>query len=674
MNERIEDYITRFRGLVELEREQEMREHEAEIREMSGRQREKAGRAILRLRGRQAGRGLGGYLVKFMRHKRGEPLPNTDIKVGDLVMLSKQSPYRDDNPTGTVSEMTNRAMTVVFRDRPHKFLYGGGLRMDLYVNDITYQRQLDALALLGTSSGRLAEIRDILVGLRPPRTPEPADIEQWINPVLNDSQTMAVERADAADDLFLIHGPPGTGKTTTLVEVIEQAVARGDRVLATAASNTAVDNMLEKLAEAGVDAVRIGHPARVTPLLRERTIDALVEQSETWQRAQELREEAFDLKDEQRDYAHPSGQNRRGLSNKKIKKLAKKGRSKRGVDVDTIQQMAAWIKLQEEVGEIFGEADRLKERAVQEILEQAEVVCATNSGAGSSQLAEHEFDLVAIDEATQATEPSCLVPICHARKVVFAGDHRQLPPVVKNQEAADEGLMVSIFERLADEHGGRIKSMLDTQYRMHETIMRFSSDEFYDQKLQAADAVRNHTLADLELDFDDVLLRLQPVVATERPVVFVDTAQIYAPESQKERSKSKHNEREADIVRDVARALLDSGLDPRDLAVIAPYAAQVELLRKHIDREHVEIKTVDGFQGREKEVVLMSLTRSNDRGAVGFLDDVRRFNVALTRARRKAIVVGDSSTVSEVEALAHFVEYAEELDSVVVFQPDEEAA
>jgi superfamily I DNA and/or RNA helicase len=209
---------------------------------------------------------------------------------------------------------------------------------------------------------------------------------------------------------------------------------------------------------------------------------------------------------------------------------------------------------------------------------------------------------------------------------------------------------------------------------MHETIMRFSSDEFYDQKLQAADAVRNHTLADLELDFDEVLLRLQPVVATERPVVFVDTAQIYAPESQKERSKSKHNEREADIVRDVARALLDSGLDPRDLAVIAPYAAQVELLRKHIDREHVEIKTVDGFQGREKEVVLMSLTRSNDRGAVGFLDDVRRFNVALTRARRKAIVVGDSSTVSEVEALAHFVEYAEELDSVVVFQPDEEAA
>ncbi|MGM0556406.1 MAG: IGHMBP2 family helicase [Myxococcota bacterium] len=674
MNERIEDYITRYKNLVELEREQEMREHEAEIRQMSGRERERAGRAIRHLRGRQNGRGLGGFLVKFMRQKRGEPLPDTEIKVGNLVMLSKQSPYRDDNPTGTVSEMSNRAITVVFRERPHKFTYGDGLRMDLYVNDVTYQRQLDALALLGTSSGRLAELRDILVGLRPPRTPEGLTVEDWINPILNDSQKTAVRLARDAPDFFLIHGPPGTGKTTTLIEVIEQAVVRGERVLATAASNTAVDNMLEKLAAAGVQAVRVGHPARVSPLLRERTVDALVEQNQTWQRAQELREQAFDIKDEQRDYAHPSGQNRRGLSNKKIKKLAAKGRSKRGVDVGTIQQMATWIELQEEVGEIFGEADRLKERAVQEVIEGAEVVCTTNSTAGSSLLADHRFDLVAIDEATQATEPSCLVPICHGDKIVMAGDHRQLPPVVKNQEAAEDGLMVSLFERLAEEHGERIKSMLEVQYRMHEDIMRFSSEAFYEQRLVAHDSVRQHTLADLELDFDDVPVWLQPILATERPVVFVDTAEIFAPETQRERSTSKRNAREADIVRDVARALLDTGLDATELAIIAPYAAQVELLREHVDREHVEIKTVDGFQGREKEVVVMSLTRSNDQGLVGFLDDVRRFNVALTRARRKVIVVGDSSTVSEVEAYEHFVEYAEALDAVVTLQPDEEAA
>lgn len=657
------DYIDRFRRLVELEREQEMREHEQSILNLSAEQREAEGKAILHLKGRDEGMALEGKLVKFLRQHSGEPLPDTEIAVGDLVMVSRKDPLLDQNPTGTVVQKTNYSMTVAF-DQPRSFLFDSGLRMDLYVNDITYQRMKAALTQLQGADDRLAELRNIFVGLESPNKSGKAEIDQWFNDDLNESQKEAVAYSIGATDFHLIHGPPGTGKTTTAIEVIEQAVDDGQKVLATAASNMAVDNILDFLLGRGIEAVRVGHPARVTPQLKEHTLDSLIQQQEKHQESEELRDRAFELKDQQDEYTHPSGKYRRGMSDSKIKKLAEQGEGSRGVSEDKIQSMAKWLKLQDEINELFERADSLREEAVEEVLSDKQVVCTTNSTAGSDLVENRSFDLVVIDEATQATEPSCLVPIIHGRKVVMAGDHRQLPPTVKNREAVEEGLKDTLFERLAEKYPEN-KSMLRKQYRMHENIMLFSSREFYEDKLEADDTVKNHLLSDLELDVNAYENDMTRILDATAPVTFVDTKGINAKERSRQGSTSKENPEEALLVAKMTQNLLRAGLNPEDIAVISPYQDQVDLMDRKIDVEKMEVKTVDGFQGREKETVIISLTRSNSKNAIGFLEDVRRLNVSLTRAKRKLVVVGDSSTIKNHETYKRFLKYVEENGTLV---------
>ncbi len=661
--ETIYDYVDEFQRLVELEREQEMREHEESIRTLSGEQREADGKAILHLRGRDEGNALEGKLVKFMREHKGEPLPDTEIAVGDLVMISRRDPLLSDNPTGTVVQKTNYSVTVAF-DQPKSFIFGKGLRMDLYVNDITYQRMKDALTRAEEATGRLAKLRNIIVGLDSPEEAAKAEVEEWFNKELNESQKEAVQKSIGAKDFHLIHGPPGTGKTTTAIEVIEQAVANGQKVLATAASNIAVDNMLDFLLDRGVKAVRVGHPARVTPQLKEHTLDSLIEQNEQYQKSEELRTQAFEKKEEQEEFTHPSGKYRRGMSNTKIKDLAEEERSSRGVSEDKIQEMARWIELQDEIEDLFEEADQLREEAINEILDSKQVICTTNSTAGSKLVEDREFDLVVIDEATQSTEPSCLIPITHGKKVVMAGDHLQLPPTVKNRKAADQGLADTLFERLAEKHPG-IKNMLEVQYRMHEKIMEFSNKQFYDGILTADESVKKHTLEDFQLDINLFDNNMTEILDPHEPVVFVDTAGRDASERIRQGSTSKENPEEALLVAHMADNLLRSGMQPEDIAVISPYKDQVDLLDRKIDTENLEIKSVDGFQGREKEVVIISLTRSNKNRRIGFLEDVRRLNVSLTRAKRKLIVVGDSTTVTSHESYTNFVDYVREKGRVI---------
>ncbi|PAU95892.1 IGHMBP2 family helicase [Aliifodinibius salipaludis] len=661
--ETIYGYVDRFKQLVELERKEEMREHEESIRTLSGQQREAEGKAILHLRGRDEGNALEGKLVKFMRQHKGEPLPETEIAVGDLVMISRRDPLLSDNPTGTVVQKTNYSITVAF-DQPRSFIFDKGLRMDLYVNDITYQRMKDALTRVEEATGRLADLRNIIVGLRSPEEPEKAEVDKWFNKELNESQKEAVAHSLGAEDVHLIHGPPGTGKTTTVIEVIEQAVANGQKVLATAASNIAVDNMLDFLLDRGVKAVRVGHPARVTPQLQNHTLDSLIEENDQYRKSEELRAQAFEKKEEQEKFPHPSGKYRRGMSNTKIKELAEEGRGSRGVSEDKIQEMARWIELQNKIEELFEEADQLREEAVNEILETKQVICTTNSTAGSELMENREFDLVVIDEATQSTEPSCLIPITRAKKVVMAGDHRQLPPTVKNRKAADKGLEDTLFERLAEKHSD-IKNMLDVQYRMHENIMAFSNKQFYDGILSANESVKEYTLEDFQLDINLFDNNLTEILDPREPVIFVDTAGRDAAERTKQGSTSKENPEEALLVAKMADNLLRSGVQPEDIAVISPYKDQVDLLDRKIDTENLETKSVDGFQGREKEVVIISLTRSNKNGNIGFLEDVRRLNVSLTRAKRKLIMVGDSSTVSSHEVYADFIDYVREKGRVI---------
>lgn len=652
-----ENYFDKYKDLVELEREEEMRQHKQEMKNLSGQQREDKGRAILHLSGADQGEGLGGHLVKFTRNHDGEEIPDNEISVGDLVMLSKQDPLRDDNPTGTVAEMTNYSITVSFDQKPHDFVFSKDLRMDLYVNDITFQRMIDALGQLDESDGKLAKLKEVITGKTEPEKFSAGEPDYWHNRDLNESQKEAVKNSLGAKDFHLVHGPPGTGKTTTAIEIIKQHIDQGDQVLAVADSNTAVDNMLEFLLEEDVQAVRVGHPARITPKLREHTIDNIVEKNDNYQKSQELREQAFELKDKQDELTYPSGKYRRGMSDEQIKDLAGKGQGSRGVSSEKIQDMAEAIELEDKIDNLFDESRQLEDKAVKQVLSAMNVVCTTNSTAGSGIMADHEFDVVVIDEATQATEPSCLIPITKAKKVIMAGDHKQLPPTIKNQEAAKRGLEETLFERLAYEYGDVIKDMLTKQYRMHEDIMNFSSEHFYDGVLEADDSVIDHTLEDLDFDTSQVDESMQDVTDPVTPVSFINLTGSNVQEESKKDSNSKLNREEAKYIIQLSKNFLAGDINPENLAVISPYQDQVDLIQSKLDYENLEVDTVDGFQGREKEVILISLVRSNRNNKIGFLRDVRRLNVALTRAKRKLVVVGDEVTVGSDETYQDFIEY-----------------
>ncbi|SDL84721.1 IGHMBP2 family helicase [Halarsenatibacter silvermanii] len=653
-------YIKKFTGLVELEREEEMKQHELEIKHLSAREREKKGRAILHLKGRDEGTALGQRsLVKFMRQRPGEKLPETEITVGDLVMLSKKDPLADDNPTGTVAEMTNYSLTVVFDEKPQGFVYGKSLRMDLYVNDITYQRMLDAVESLEKVDGAAKRLRDIMIlNRRPAHTLSQAvEVESWFDDELDSSQKEAVNSALSSRDYHLIQGPPGTGKTMTAIEIIQQAARRGEKVLATADSNVAVDNLVERLADTPTEAIRIGHPVRVSPLLRDHTLDYRVQEHEDYQQAQELRRKAENIKHKQDDLIHPSGRYRRGMSNEQIKDLAQKGRGSRGVSPEKIKQMARWLELQEEIDEIYDEINRLEDKAVDELIDSADVICVTNSTAGSELMEDRRFDLVTVDEATQATEPATLIPLLKGERVILIGDHKQLPPTVKNQQASEQGLSKSLFERVIEEQGRDFWSLLKVQYRMHDKIMEFSSNKFYNCKLESDEQVADHTLADLGAEPDETSGILDEAFMANYPVVFLDTADMESYEKNRADSPSYFNPVEAEMITDLASQAMSLGLEAENIGVISPYKDQVDEIDNHNLPEELERKTVDGFQGREKELILLSLVRSNKRGNIGFLRDLRRLNVSITRARRKLIIVGDSSTVGTHELYAELIDY-----------------
>lgn len=440
---------------------------------------------------------------------------------------------------------------------------------------------------------------------------------------MNQPQLAAVEFALSASDVAVVHGPPGTGKTTTVVELIRRAVARGEKVLACAPSNAAVDNLLDKLLAVGLEPVRLGHPARVAAKLRDRALDLMVQ-------------------------SHPDA--------RQARKFAREARA-------LFRKADKWTKAKPQPGEkqalraegrdLLAEARKLEQLAVERVLDSAPVVCATLTGVDSETLGKRRFDLAVLDEACQSTEPASWVPLLRADRVVLAGDPCQLPPTVLSPEAAERGLAVSLMERVMAQLGPGVSRLLTVQYRMHAAVMGFSSAEFYAGELIADESVIGHRLCDLPG------VRAEPL--TEAPVKFIDTAGASYDEEREEDTESRRNPQEAALTAKYVRALLDARVSATDIAVIAPYAAQVRRLRELLPVPGLEIDSVDGFQGREKEAVVLSLVRSNPEGEIGFLADVRRTNVALTRARRKLIVIGDSATLANHEFYGRMLSYFEQI-------------
>ncbi len=619
-----EEHFQRLARLLDLEGQAEAEQAAERARRLSPAEAEKAGTSLVDLVVLEESAGLGGrFILTLAKRNRTQPLPWTRLDVGAPVLLCAEGNTSRPGWRGVVCERRDRSLRVALNDLPEEAREQPTYRLDLSSDEVARQRQRAALdRARAAARDRLAELRGVLLGERPPSfKPEPAYTP--LDSSLNEPQQAAVRFALAAEDLALLHGPPGTGKTTTVVEVIRQAVRRGDKVLACAPSNLAVDNMLERLVAAGEAVVRIGHPARVLPGLREHTLDLLVEDHTDVRLARKLSKEAFAL----------------------FRQASKYTRAR--------PEPGARRQTRQEARDLLADARRLEAQAVEQILDRARVVCATTTGLDNALLGGRQFDLAVIDEACQSTEPGCWIPLLRSRRVVLAGDHCQLPPTVLSRPAAEQGFGVSLFERLAALYGPDVLRRLTVQYRMHEAIMTFSSEEFYEGELVAADGVRGHLLADLP--------GLAPGPLTEQPVQFIDTAGAGYEEEREPDGASRLNPQEAALVARKVRELLAAGLAEKEIAVIAPYAAQVRLLRDRLPLPGLEIDSVDGFQGREKEAVVVSLVRSNTDNDIGFLADVRRTNVALTRARRKLLVVGDSATLAVHPFYQRLFEYFERI-------------
>lgn len=622
-----EDHFARFLRLLEVESKAEAEQALARSRRTTGDAAEKSGTTLVGLVARDESLGLGGrYLWRLGKRDVQRTLPWTRLSPGSPVLLSEESVKDPQGWRGVVSDRNESTIEVALAEFPEAQADRPTFRLDLSHDEVARQRQRSALQRARDASGdRLEKLRDVLLGERPPRfSPKPVTIEPF-DAGLNAVQRAAIEFALTAEDVALVHGPPGTGKTTTLVELIRQAVARGQRVLACAPSNLAVDNLLERLVAAGTRAVRLGHPARVLPELRDHTLDLLVENHHDVKLARQLARQAGTLRDRASRWTRAR------------------------------PQPGEKQQLRDEARQLLADARRLETQVVAHLLDSADVLCVTLTAIDSEILGQRTFDLAVIDEACQTTEPACWIPLLRADRAILAGDHCQLPPTVVSPDAAREGFGVSLLERLMHRAAPTLARRLETQYRMHEAIMGFSSVEFYDAALVAADSVRGHLLSDLP--------GVAPDDWTTAPIHFIDTAGAGHDEEPEPDGDSRRNPGEAEIIGRFVARFLEAGVPPRDMGVITPYAAQVRLLRENLAAAYptLEIDTVDGFQGREKEAILISLVRANPRGEIGFLSDVRRMNVALTRARRKLLVVGDSATIANHAFYQRLLDHWQEL-------------
>lgn len=609
-----EQYASQMQKWLDMESEAE-RERMVARRQLEKQgDAERSGETIVNLQVSDHRIGLAGRILLDLVKAGGQRIPLNRLKVGSPVVLSDLDDPQDQGISGVISRRTANSIQVAVESWPE----ASRLRLDLSPDETTRRRQLSAMATARTLSGRRARLRDTLLGQQAPRF----DAEKVcdFSTELNTPQQAAVRFALSARDVAILHGPPGTGKTTTLAEVIFQAVNTGNRVLACAPSNTAVDNLLERLVAMLPSVIRVGHPARVFESLRGHTLDELVEADPSTKIVHEIWREVDEL-------TRAASRNSR----------SREANRRRG-------------ELYAEAGRLRQEARALERNTVRHIVETADVICTTTT-IDDELLGSQQFDLVVVDEACQCTEPAMWQAMLRADRIVLAGDHCQLPPTVVSAQAAREGYSQSMMERLIEHFETEVFRRLTVQYRMHESIMHFSSREFYDGELIADDSVKHHTLTDLPA--------VLSTEVTSRVIEFWDTAGAGWDEELEPDGLSKRNPKEATWIVDQVRELMDAGVEPEQIAVIAPYAAQVRMLRDRLQITGLEIDTVDGFQGREKEVVLATLVRSNSEGEIGFLQDTRRTNVALTRAKRCLRVIGDSATLASHPFYKDLIEYFE---------------
>ena len=529
--------------------------------------------------------------------------------------------------TATVSYVEGDRMVVAVPDNGQLIDVQGAenVGVQLFFDETSYKMMFEAIDRVIKAKGRLGYLRDLFYSRQPAETFSFAPIHF---PYLNRTQEDAVNKVLRAKDVAIVHGPPGTGKTTTLVEAIYETLRRENQVLVCAQSNMAVDWISEKLVDRGINVLRIGNPTRVNDKMLSFTYERRFEAHPDYELLWAIRKAIRELR------AH-----------------RKRGDEKYHQKLERLKERATELEVRINA-QLFGEA---------------RVIACTLVGSANRLLEGQKFGTLFIDEAAQALEAACWIPIRRVSRVILAGDHCQLPPTVKSLAALKAGLGKTLMERIVD-NKPEVVTLLKMQYRMNEEIMRFSSDWFYGNQVESAPEVKYRSILDLDI-----------------PMTWIDTSQFDVPDDPEQSGLFKEqfvgesfgriNKAEAELTLMALENYFNKIgkeriLEERiDVGVISPYRAQVQYLRRLFKkkeffkpyRQLISVNTVDGFQGQERDVILISLVRANDEGQIGFLRDLRRMNVAITRARMKLIILGDASTMTRHPFYRKLFEYIEAL-------------
>lgn len=521
------------------------------------------------------------------------------------------------NTTATVSYADDTRMVLIMPGAGAilEVQAAESLGVQLYFDETSYRTMFEALAdVLRAKDNRLAELRDLLLGTLKPASRELYPVRF---PWLNTTQEAAVNKVLCTRDVSIVHGPPGTGKTTTLVETIYETLHREPQVLVCAQSNTAVDWISEKLVDRGVNVLRIGNPTRVNDKMLAFTYERRFESHPAYAELWSIRKAIREMNGKRR-----GSYDERESARNRMSRLRDRG-------------------------------TQLEIQINADLFASAHGVASTLVSSNHRVLSGHRFGTLFIDEAAQALEAACWIAIRKADRVVLAGDHCQLPPTIKCHEAARNGLEETLMERIVNTKPA-VVSLLQVQYRMHEAIMRFPSQWFYGGQLEAAPEVRHRGI----LDWDT-------------PITWIDTSEMEFKEEFVGETFGRINRDEADLLlQELETYIRRIGgsriLDERiDFGLISPYKAQVQYLRNKIKsnaalrpyRSLLTVNTVDGFQGQERDVVFISLVRANEDGQIGFLNDLRRMNVAITRARMKLVILGEAETMKRHKFYRELLEY-----------------
>lgn len=556
------------------------------------------------------------YTIELERNSHQDQ--NHAFQVGAIASIFTGHGDDAETVSGVISYVRDNKMRLVLNsDQMPDWISQGKLGVNLLFDEGSYREMNKALKeVQKADKGRLAELRDVFYGTKAPEFKNGFDF-QSIH--LNEGQNRALTKVFNAKDIAIIHGPPGTGKTTTLVNAIKEVVKNERQVMVCAQSNAAVDLIVEKLDSLGIEVLRMGHPARLTPEVIENSLDVKISKHGFFRELKDIRKRSEEYRRMGRKYKRSFGHEER-MQRKLVMKEARMLRD---------------------------DADRIESQITEDLMDRAQVIACTLVGSTNRMLEDRVFKTVFIDEASQALEPACWIAMQKAYRVVMAGDHLQLPPTIKSIKAAKEGLAETLFEKAM--RINEASEMLETQYRMHPEIMKFSGDRFYKGKLKTA---------------DDVILREREV--KDDHFLFIDTAGCGFAEKVKKETLSTYNEEEANLL---IKHLSSNISLHQSIGIIAPYKAQIEKLRALVMkapaldnvRDNISVNTVDAFQGQERDVIYISLTRSNAKNEIGFLKEYRRMNVAMTRARTKLVILGDSGTLGKDGFYNDVLDYAQQI-------------